>query len=34
MSYISKRSFMPFVIYRILLGVVIFVLLGTGVLAA
>ncbi|AWB86350.1 undecaprenyl-diphosphate phosphatase [Mycetocola zhujimingii] len=34
MSYISKRSFMPFVIYRILLGVVIFILLGTGVLTA
>ena len=34
MSYISKRSFLPFVIYRILLGIVIFILLGTGVLAA
>lgn len=34
MSYISKRSFMPFVIYRIVLGIVIFILLGTGVLAA
>ncbi|MCP2032807.1 undecaprenyl-diphosphatase [Okibacterium sp. HSC-33S16] len=34
MSYISKRSFMPFVIYRILLGIVIFVLVGTGVLNA
>ncbi|GHD40261.1 undecaprenyl-diphosphate phosphatase [Mycetocola manganoxydans] len=34
MSYISKRSFLPFVIYRIALGLVLFVLLGTGVLAA
>jgi undecaprenyl-diphosphatase len=34
MSYISKRSFLPFVIYRIALGLVLFVLLGTGVLDA
>ncbi|GGE89541.1 undecaprenyl-diphosphate phosphatase [Mycetocola zhadangensis] len=34
MNYISKRSFMPFVIYRIVLGLVLFGLLGTGVLAA
>lgn len=34
MSYISKRSFLPFVIYRIVLGVVLLVLLGTGVIAA
>ncbi|PRI11969.1 undecaprenyl-diphosphate phosphatase [Leucobacter massiliensis] len=32
MSYISKRSFMPFVIYRVLLGIAIMVLLATGVL--
>jgi undecaprenyl-diphosphatase len=32
MSYISKRSFLPFVIYRIVLGVVIIVLLSMGVL--
>lgn len=32
MSYISKRSFLPFVIYRILLGGTLMVLLGTGVL--
>jgi len=32
MSYISKRSFLPFVIYRVLLGVAIMVLLATGVL--
>lgn len=32
MKYISKRSFMPFVVYRILLGIVIIVLLSTGVL--
>ncbi len=34
MRYISKRSFMPFVIYRVLIGVVIIVLLSTGVLSA
>lgn len=32
MSYISKRSFLPFVIYRVLLGVTLFVLLGMGVI--
>jgi undecaprenyl-diphosphatase len=34
MNYISKRSFLPFVVYRILLGGVLLVLLGTGVVAA
>jgi undecaprenyl-diphosphatase len=34
MSYISKRSFLPFVIYRLALGVIIAVLLVTGVLQA
>jgi len=34
MSYISKRSFLPFVIYRILLGIALIVLLATGVIAA
>ncbi|MGO1434292.1 MAG: undecaprenyl-diphosphate phosphatase [Canibacter sp.] len=34
MSYISHGSFMPFVIYRIILGIVIIVLVGTGVLTA
>lgn len=34
MGYISKKSFMPFVIYRIALGILVFILLGTGVLAA
>ena len=34
MKYISKRSFMPFVVYRVLLGIVIIVLLVTGVLTA
>lgn len=33
MGYISKRSFMPFVIYRVVLGVVILVLVATGVLS-
>jgi undecaprenyl-diphosphatase len=32
MNYISKRSFMPFVVYRILLGVVLIVLLSLGVI--
>jgi len=32
MSYISRRSFLPFVIYRVLLGGVLLVLLATGVL--
>ncbi len=34
MSYISKRSFLPFVIYRIVLGGLLLVLLGTGVINA
>ena len=32
MSYITKRSFMPFVIYRVVLGGTLIVLLATGVL--
>jgi undecaprenyl-diphosphatase len=32
MRYIEKRSFLPFVIYRILLGSTLLVLLGLGVL--
>ncbi|MCC6856533.1 MAG: undecaprenyl-diphosphate phosphatase [Microbacteriaceae bacterium] len=34
MRYIAHRSFLPFVIYRIALGVVLIILLSTGVLAA
>ena len=34
MNWISKRSFLPFVIYRIALGTLVLVLLATGVLAA
>lgn len=34
MGYISKRSFLPFVIYRIVLGIVIIVLLSAGLLHA
>ncbi|WP_423924054.1 undecaprenyl-diphosphate phosphatase [Frigoribacterium sp. 2-23] len=34
MNYISRRSFIPFVAYRIVLGVVLIVLLATGVVAA
>jgi undecaprenyl-diphosphatase len=33
MQYISTRSFMPFVIYRVLLGIVLLVLVATGVLS-
>ncbi|NEM90061.1 undecaprenyl-diphosphate phosphatase [Galbitalea soli] len=34
MRYISRRSFLPFVVYRILLGVVLIIALSTGALAA
>lgn len=34
LNYISKRSFLPFVIYRIMLGVLLIVLLSLGVLTA
>lgn len=34
MSWISKHSFLPFVIYRVLLGSVVLILLATGVLQA
>ncbi|MCU1421646.1 MAG: undecaprenyl-diphosphate phosphatase [Microbacteriaceae bacterium] len=34
MNYISKRSFLPFVIYRIALGILVIILLLTGVLTA
>lgn len=34
MKYISKGSFLPFVIYRVLLGIAIIVLLSTGVVQA
>jgi len=34
LSYISKRSFLPFVVYRILLGGALIVLLSTGIIAA
>ena len=34
MDYISKRSFLPFVIYRIILGIALFILLGTSVISA
>lgn len=32
MNYISKRSFLPFVIYRLLLGLALIILLATGVM--
>ncbi|THG33395.1 undecaprenyl-diphosphate phosphatase [Naasia lichenicola] len=34
LRYISRRSFLPFVIYRILLGIALIVLLSTGAIAA
>ncbi|MWV49888.1 undecaprenyl-diphosphate phosphatase [Rathayibacter sp. VKM Ac-2803] len=34
MGYISRRSFLPFVIYRIVLGVGLMIALGTGAIAA
>ncbi|MER6216777.1 undecaprenyl-diphosphate phosphatase [Streptomyces sp. NPDC001272] len=34
MRFITTKSFMPFVIYRILLGIALFVLMGMGVLEA
>ena len=34
MNYISKHSFLPFVIYRIVLGAGTLILLGAGVLSA
>ena len=34
MRYISHGSFLPFVVYRVLLGIVIIVLLNTGVISA
>ncbi|MGW5937968.1 undecaprenyl-diphosphate phosphatase [Streptomyces celluloflavus] len=34
MKFISHKSFMPFVIYRILLGIALFALVGAGVLTA
>ncbi|HJB64567.1 MAG TPA: undecaprenyl-diphosphate phosphatase [Candidatus Microbacterium pullistercoris] len=34
MRYLERGTFMPFVIYRVVLGAVIMVLLGTGVLSA
>lgn len=33
MKFISSKSFMPFVIYRILLGILLFILIGMGVLS-
>ena len=33
MKYITTKSFMPFVIYRILLGILLFALVGAGVLS-
>ncbi|MCX4552434.1 undecaprenyl-diphosphate phosphatase [Streptomyces sp. NBC_01387] len=33
MKFISSKSFMPFVVYRVLLGVALFVLVGTGALS-
>ncbi|GAA3169510.1 hypothetical protein GCM10017688_18400 [Streptomyces ramulosus] len=32
MKFISTKSFLPFVVYRIVLGIVLFALVGAGVL--
>ncbi|MCU1535014.1 MAG: undecaprenyl-diphosphate phosphatase, partial [Glaciihabitans sp.] len=34
MTYISKRSFLPFVVYRIVLGLVLIILLSAGIIPA
>ncbi len=34
LRYVTTRSYTPFVVYRVLLGLAVFVLLGTGVLTA
>lgn len=33
MKFITTKSFMPFVVYRIVLGIALFVLVGMGVLS-
>jgi undecaprenyl-diphosphatase len=33
MKFISTRSFMPFVYYRIILGIALFILVSVGVLS-
>jgi undecaprenyl-diphosphatase len=34
MKYVQSKSFMPFVIYRVLLGTLLLILLSTGVVTA
>ena len=34
LKFVSTKSFMPFIIYRIALGTVLLILLGTGVISA
>jgi undecaprenyl-diphosphatase len=34
MKYVQTKSFMPFVIYRVLLGTLLLILLSTGVITA
>ena len=34
LNFVSTKSFMPFIIYRIILGTILLILLGTGVIAA
>lgn len=34
LKFVSTKSFMPFIIYRVILGTILLVLLGTGVIAA
>lgn len=33
MKFITTKSFMPFVIYRVILGIVLFALIAAGVLS-
>ena len=34
LKFVSTKSFMPFIIYRVILGTILLILLGTGVIAA
>jgi undecaprenyl-diphosphatase len=33
MKFITTKSFMPFVIYRVILGILLYILVGTDVLS-
>jgi undecaprenyl-diphosphatase len=34
LKFVSTKSFMPFIVYRIALGMLLLILLGTGVISA